>query len=117
MKTLREKFMTVCQGCDGTGEYEEPIGGFENSITYKTTQCDCENGKELDWQKVDSEIKQMQTEIELLNINIKIYNELTREYLEKDLNDLCIHAFKGLVRFEKDLESKELYLAELEVIE
>ena len=50
--------MTVCGGCDGTGEYEEPIGGFENEVTYKTTQCDCENGKELDWRKVDSEIKE-----------------------------------------------------------
>jgi hypothetical protein len=42
---LRENFMTVCGGCDGTGEYEEAIGGFENSITYKLTKCDCEDGK------------------------------------------------------------------------
>jgi hypothetical protein len=53
----------------------------------------------------------------LLDIKIKIHNELTREYLEKDLNDLCIHAFKELVMYEKELERLENYLAELEVIE
>jgi hypothetical protein len=114
---LRDKFMTVCGGCDGTGEYEEPIGGFENSVTYKTTQCDCENGKELDWQKVDEEIFKTKESIELVNSNIKIYNDITREYLQKDLNDLCIHALKGLVRYENELERLQTYLAELEIIE
>jgi hypothetical protein len=114
---LKEKFMTVCQGCDGTGEYEEAIGGFENSVTYKLTKCDCENGKELDWEKVEAEIKTTKESIELVNSNIKIYNDITREYLQKDLNNLCIDALKRLVTYENELERLETYLAELEVIE
>jgi hypothetical protein len=114
---LKQKFMTVCQGCDGTGEYEEPIGGFENSVTYKLTKCDCENGKELDWRKVEAEINKTKESIELVNSNIKIYNDITREYLQKDLNNLCIDALKRLVTYENELERLQIYLYELEVIE
>jgi len=116
METLREKFLTVCQGCDGSGMIEEPLM-IMGEIVYKDVVCECEDGKELDWEKIYSEIKQTELHIELLKTNVKVYNEITREYLEKDLNDLCIHALKGLVRFENELESLENYLAELEVIE
>jgi hypothetical protein len=113
---LRDKFMTVCGGCDGTGEFEEPIGGFENSVTYKTTQCDCENGKELDWQKVDKVIKQTKEIIEALELSIIFLNEIMRENLDKD-NGHVLNALRQIVKYENEISEKEDYLAELEVIE
>jgi len=52
METLREKFLTVCQGCDGTLMIEEPLMVM-GEIVYKDVVCGCEDGKELDWQKID----------------------------------------------------------------
>lgn len=114
MEELRQKFMTICTGCDGTGEYEEPIGGFENEVTYKTTKCDCENGKEFDWDKLYKETNETKKEIESLNVNILVHNQLIREYLEKDLIELCISSLRELVKYEKKIEVKEEYLAQLE---
>jgi hypothetical protein len=113
---LKEKFMTVCSGCDGTGEYEEPIGGFENSVTYKLTKCDCENGKELDWQKVDKVIKQTKEIIEALELSIIALNEIMRKNLDVN-NDHVLTAFRQIVRYENEISEKETYLAELEEIE
>jgi hypothetical protein len=114
---LRENFLTVCSGCDGTGEFEEPIGGFENSVTYKTTKCDCENGKELDWQKIDSEIKATVSKISRGIIRDGIYNEVLREIYDKQLLNCLPDAVKQLIENERELLKLENYLAELEVIE
>jgi hypothetical protein len=114
---LRDKFMTVCGGCDGTGEYEEPIGGFENSITYKLTKCDCENGKELDWQKVDSEIKTTQERLEVLNLNEKIYIDLCKDYCKEKKENLTFKSFELFMKTQSEIEELELYLAELDSIE
>jgi len=114
---LRDKFMTVCGGCDGTGEYEEPIGGFENSVTYKTTQCDCENGKELDWRKVDSEIKDTAERLQVLNPNEGIYLSLCKDYYKEKNVNLLFKSFELFMKCQDEIEELELYLAELEVIE
>jgi hypothetical protein len=114
---LRENFLTVCGGCDGTGEYEEPIGGFENSVTYKLTQCDCENGKELDWEKVEAEIKTTKQKIEINQMSISNYNQFMREAMRNKDESKAIIALKLLIDKESEIEELELYLAELEVIE
>ena len=111
---LREKFLTVCGGCDGTGEYEEPIGGFENEVTYKLTQCDCENGKELDWQKVDLEIKDTKLKIEINQMSVDNYNQFMREAMRNKDESRAIIALKLLIDKESEIEELELYLAELE---
>jgi hypothetical protein len=111
---LRDKFMTVCGGCDGTGEYEEPIGGFENSVTYKLTQCDCENGKELDWQKVDLEIKDTKLKIEITQMSIDNFNLFMRDAMRGNDESKAISALKLLIERETEIEELELYLAELE---
>jgi len=110
---LRDKFLIVCGGCDGTGEYEEPIGGFENEVTYKLTKCDCENGKEFDWDKLYKEIEATKEEIESLNVNIIALNSLMRENLDVN-NDHGLNAFIQLVKYENEIERLELYLAELD---
>ena len=110
---LRDKFITVCSGCDGTGEYEEPIGGFENEVTYKLTQCDCENGKEFDWDKLYKEIESTKESIESLNVNLIALNSIMRENLDVN-NDHVLNAFRQLVKYEKEIERLELYLAELD---
>jgi hypothetical protein len=117
METLKEKFTTVCQGCDGTGEYEEAIGGFENSVTYKLTQCDCENGKELDWEKVEAEIKTTKQKIEINQMSVDNYNQFMREAMRNKNESKAIIALKLLIDKESEIEELELYLAELEVIE
>ncbi len=114
---LRENFLTVCGGCDGTGEYEEPIGGFENSVTYKLTQCDCENGKELDWEKVEAEINNTKQKIEINQMSISNYNQFMREAMRNKDESKAIIALKLLIDKESEIEELELYLAELEVIE
>jgi hypothetical protein len=114
---LRENFLTVCGGCDGTGEYEKAIGGFENSITYKTTKCDCENGKELDWQKVDSEIKTTKQKIEINQMSVSNYNQFMREAMRNKNKSKAILALELLIVYENKVSELELYLAELEVIE
>jgi hypothetical protein len=112
---LREKFLTVCSACGGTGEYEEPIGGFENSTTYKTIDCGCENGKEFDWDKLYDEIKKTKESIESLNVNVLCLNSLMREKLDVN-NDHVLNAFRQIVKYEKEIEKLELYLAQLEEI-
>jgi hypothetical protein len=114
---LRENFLTVCGGCDGTGEYEEAIGGFENSVTYKLTQCDCENGKELDWEKVEAEIKTTKQKIEINQMSVSNYNQFMREAMRNKDESKAIIALKLLIDKESEIEELELYLAELEVIE
>jgi hypothetical protein len=111
---LREKFMTVCQGCDGTGEYEEPIGGFENSVTYKLTQCDCENGKEFDWRKVDDEIKDTNLKIEINQMSVDNYNQFMREAMRNKDESKAIAALELLINHENKATDLETYLAELE---
>jgi hypothetical protein len=114
---LRENFLTVCGGCDGTGEYEEAIGGFENSVTYKLTQCDCENGKELDWEKVEAEINNTKQKIEINQMSVSNYNQFMREAMRNKDESKAIIALKLLIDKESEIEELELYLAELEVIE
>jgi hypothetical protein len=114
---LRDKFMTVCSGCDGTGEYEEPIGGFENSVTYKTTQCDCENGKELDWQKVDSEIKDTKLKIEINQMSVDNHNQFMRDAIKENNEPLALICLKSLIEYENKVTDLETYLAELDSIE
>jgi hypothetical protein len=111
---LREKFMTVCAGCDGTGKYEEPIGGFENSVTYKTTQCDCENGKEFDWRKVDDEIKDTKLKIEINQMSVDNYNQFMREAMRNKDESRAIAALELIIKHENKATELETYLAELE---
>ena len=111
---LREKFMTVCAGCDGTGEYEEPIGGFENSVTYKLTKCDCENGKEFDWRKVDLEIKDTKLKIEINQMSVDNYNQFMREAMRNKDESRAIAALELLIKHENKATELETYLAELE---
>jgi hypothetical protein len=114
---LRENFLTVCGGCDGTGEYEEPIGGFENSVTYKLTKCDCENGKELDWEKVEAEIKKTHEAIEKNEFTLKVLKELIEEAYFLQNKESVFMRVGRLIEAAKKAIELELYLAELEVIE
>jgi|688.fasta_scaffold1851154_1 hypothetical protein len=114
---LREKFMTVCQGCDGTSEYEEPIGGFENSVTYKLTKCDCENGKELDWEKVEAEIKDVKLKIKEYQELVESRLEFARESHAKNEVVKVFNLIGLMIEYENKVTELENYLAELEVIE
>ena len=106
--------MTVCAGCDGTGEYEEPIGGFENSVTYKLTKCDCENGKEFDWRKVDSEIKQTEMDIHENSLIIQVVENLMLEAYNEGNKDLLFSRYGKLIDAENKEIELETYLAELD---
>ena len=116
METIRQKFLTTCTGCDGTGEYEEPIGGFENEVTYKLTQCDCENGKELNYAEINSEIKATEKKISICKMRDGIYNEVLREIYDKQLTNLFADAVKQLIENERELVRLEEYLEQLETI-
>jgi hypothetical protein len=111
---LRDKFMTVCTGCDGDGDGKVENEVFQmGEVKYYYTQCDCENGKEFDWKKVDSEIKDTKESIESLNVNLIALNSLMRENLDVN-NDHVLNAFRQLVKYENKVTELETYLAELE---
>ena len=116
METLRDKFMTVCTGCDGTGTAEEPYTTFGNETHYRDVVCDCENGKEFGWRLVDAEVKATKEEIESLEVNILALNQIMRNSLDKN-NDHVINAFRQLVEYENKISELEEYLEKLEVLE
>jgi hypothetical protein len=116
METIREKFLTTCTGCDGSGEYEEPIGGFENEVTYKTTQCDCENGKELNLDLIYKEIEKTKDAIKHYNESTNIVLQLAREYHDKQDLSLIFDAIGKMKYYETKVSELEEYLAQLEEI-
>jgi len=113
MKTLREKFMTVCTECDGTGTAEEPLMVMGN-IVYRDTKCDCEDGKELDYAEINKEIKATENKISTCKLRDGIYNEVLREIYDKELTNLFTDAVKQLIENERELVRLEEYLEQLE---
>lgn len=116
METLKEKFTTVCQGCDGTLMIEEPLM-IMGEIVYKDLVCGCEDGKELDWQKIDSEIKNTKDAIKHYNESTNIVLQLAREYHDKQDTSLVFDAIGKMKYYETKVSELEDYLAELETIE
>lgn len=106
--------MTVCTGCDGTGEYEEPIGGFENEVTYKLTQCDCENGKEFDRDKLYKEIESTKLKIEINQMSVDNHNQFMRDAIKENNEPLALIYLRSLIEYENKATELETYLAELE---
>jgi len=117
MKTLREKFLTVCQGCDGSGVAEEIYTTFGNEVQYRDVVCECEDGKELDYAEINNEIKSTVSKISKGIIRDGIYNEVLREIYDKQLLNCLPDAVKQLIENERELLKLENYLAELEIIE
>lgn len=115
MENLRDKFMTVCTGCDGDGQVENETFQM-GEVKYYYTKCDCENGKEFDWNLVDDEVKQTKEEIESLQVNLIGLNQIMRESLDKN-NDHVINAFRQLVEYENKIKELEEYLEKLETLE
>jgi hypothetical protein len=111
---LRDKFMTVCGACDGTGEYEEPIGGFENEVTYRLTDCGCENGKEFDWDKLYKEINSTKLKIEINQMSVDNHNQFMRDAIKENNEPLALICLRSLIEYENKVSELELYLAELE---
>jgi hypothetical protein len=116
METLKEKFTTVCQECDGTLMIEEPLMVM-GEIVYKDVVCGCENGKDLDWQKIDSEIKDIKGLIKLCEDGINTYLELAKNYTIEKNRGLVYSAMAKLIAFETELLRLENYLEQLETIE
>lgn len=116
MEKIRKKFLITCTGCDGTGEYEEPIGGFENEVTYKLTKCDCENGKELNWDLIYKEIETTKEAIKHYNESTNIVLQLAREYHDKQDLSLVFDAIGRMKYYENKVAELEEYLAQLEEI-
>ena len=117
METLKEKFTTVCSGCDGTGMFEEIYTTFGNEVKYRDVVCGCEDGKELDWQKIDSEIKDIKGLIKLCEDGINTYLELAKNYTIEKNKNLVYSAMEKYIAFEAELLKLENYLEQLETIE
>ena len=116
METLKEKFTTVCSGCDGDGKFETAVLQM-GEIKYYYTQCGCEDGKELDWQKIDSEIKDIKGLIKLCEDGINTYLELAKNYTIEKNKGLLFSAMEKYIAFETELLNLENYLEQLETIE
>ena len=117
METIKEKFMTPCTGCDGTGMFEEVYTTFGNEVKYRDVECGCEDGKDLDWQKVDLEIKATKQRIEELQEGISIKLELAKLYAIEENKELLLNAMKHVVLNESELLELEEYLEQLDSIE
>ncbi len=116
METLREKFTTVCSGCDGTLMIEEPLM-IMGEIVYKDVVCGCEDGKELDYTEINSEIKATEKKISTCKMRDGIYNEVLREIYDKQLLNCLPDAVKQLIENERELLKLENYLEQLDSIE
>jgi hypothetical protein len=113
---LKDKFMTVCTGCDGDGKLENEVLHL-GEVLYYDTDCDCENGVELDWQKVNSEIKTTKEKIEINLMLIDNYNQFMRDAMREDNPSKAISALRLLMEQEAKIAELEDYLAELEIID
>lgn len=107
----------TCTGCDGTGLYEEPRCTFGNETSYVEVECNCENGKELDYAKINEAIKTTTEAIKELKASIITYEKLMREYYKNKNNVSAIAMLGLLIECETNLEQKEELLAFLEDIE
>lgn len=114
METLREKFLTICTGCDGTGTAEEPYTTFGNETHYREVVCDCENGKYFDWNLVDSEIKKTKLQIEVNQMSVDNYNQFMRDAMRENNESKAIIALKMLMEHEDKIMQLEEYIAQLE---
>lgn len=110
---LKDKFMTVCTGCDGTGTTEEPLMVMGN-IVYRDTKCGCENGKEFDWRLVDDEIKKTKLQIEINQMSVDNYNQFMRGEMRENNESKAIIALKMLMEHEDKITQLEEYIAQLE---
>ena len=117
METLKEKFTIVCSGCDGSGVAEKIYTTFGNEVQYRDVVCGCEDGKELDWQKIDSEIKDIKGLIKLCEDGINTYLELAKNYTIEKNKSLLFSAMEKYIAFETELLKLENYLEQLETIE
>jgi hypothetical protein len=113
---LKNKFMTVCTGCNGDGKLENEVLQM-GEVNYYYTKCDCENGVELDWQKVNSEIKNTKEKIEINLMSIDNHNKFMREAMRNKDEYRAILALKLLMEHETKIAELEDYLAELETID
>jgi hypothetical protein len=113
---LKDKFMTVCTGCDGDGKLENEVLQM-GEVNYYYTKCDCENGVELDWQKVNSEIKNTKEKIEINLMSIDNYNQFMRDAMREDDPSKAITALRLLMEQETKIAELEDYLAKLETID
>ena len=107
----------TCTGCDGTGLYEEPFCTFGNETHYREVDCNCKNGKELDYAKINDDIKRTTEAIKELNASIETYDALMRQYYKHKNNISAIAMLGLLVECETNLEQKEKLLDFLENIE
>jgi excinuclease UvrABC ATPase subunit len=110
---LRDKFMTVCGGCDGDGKVENEVFQM-GEVKYYYTQCDCENGKEFDWRKVEAEIKTTKQKIEINQMSVDNYNQFMRDAIKDNNDNLALICLRSLIEYENKVSELELYLAELD---
>ena len=116
METIREKFLTTCTGCDGFGMFEEIYTTFGNEVKYREVECGCEDGEDLDYTEINSEIKATEKKISTCKMRDGIYNEVLRELYDKELTNLLPDAVKQLIENERELVRLEEYLEQLESI-
>ena len=116
METIREKFLSTCTGCDGTGMFEEIYTTFGNEVKYRDVVCGCEDGKDLDYAEINSEIKATEKKISTCKMRDGIYNEVLREIYDKELTNLFTDAVKQLIENERELVRLEEYLEQLDSI-
>lgn len=117
METIRDKFMTVCTGCDGTGAAEEPYTTFGNETHYRDVVCGCEDGKEFDWRLVDDEIKKTKLQIEINQMSVDNHNQFMRDAIKENNDPLALICLRSLIEYENKVKELEKYLEKLEEIE
>jgi len=111
---MKEKFMTLCTGCDGTGIFEEVYTTFENETKYRNVACGCENGKEFDWGKVNAEIKATKEAIESNERAQETLKRMIQEAFFEGMKENVFHRVGKLIEAEKKAIELEKYLAELD---
>lgn len=113
---LKDKFMTVCTGCDGDGKLENEVLQM-GEVNYYYTKCDCEDGKDLNWDLIYKEIETTKDAIKHYNESTNIVLQLAREYHDKQDLSLVFDAIGKMKYYETKVSELEEYLEQLETIE
>jgi hypothetical protein len=114
---MREKFLTKCTACDGTGLYEEPFCTFGNETHYREIECGCEDGKQLDYLKYWATVDEKKSEIKHYKQSSEFRLQQAHKYCNENNESMTFQAIKTMIESETKVAELEEQLAELENIE
>ena len=109
-------FMKICHTCKGEMQAEEQFQIGHETIKMMV-DCGCERGMEIDYEKLNSEIRKTESRIKQLKTDVSDYESIMRKSYIGGNKTLAMASLGNLVESDIMLEKSEMYLEELESFE